>query len=159
MRRTPLLVRYQGRLYPSLALSLYLDLRGVRRIAVTRAGRLELDDVSIPLDPDGRYLINWYGPEQTFPSLTIHQTIRMALADHELRCPPSTCPDPLYWNDLGFSREISREEIDAHAELFRGKIVLVGANASILGDLWSDPFSEAFPGVEVHATVLRNLLD
>ena len=159
MRGTPLLVRYRGRLYPSLALSLFLDLRAVKKIAVSGAGLLELDDVSVPLDSDGRYLINWYGPEQAFPSLTIHQTIRMALADHELRCPPATCPDPLYWNDLGFSREISREEIDAHAALFRGKIVLVGANASDLSDVWSNPFSEAFPGVEVHATVLRNLLD
>jgi adenylate cyclase len=159
LRRTPLLVRYQGRLHPSLALSVFLDLREVKRIGVTREGRLELDDLSVPLDPDGRYLINWYGPEQTFPSLTIHQTIRMALADHELRCPPETCADPLYWNNLGFSREIRRDEIDAHADLFRGKIVLVGANVSILGDLWSNPFSEALPGVEVHATVLKNLLD
>jgi adenylate cyclase len=159
LHEAPLLLRHEGKLYPSLSLATFLDLRGVKRIAVAEDGRLELDGLRVPLGPEGRYLINWYGPERTFPSFTIHQTIRIALADYERRCPPGESTAPLYWNDREFSLQYTAEEVEAHAALFRGKTVFVGANASELGDVWSNPFSSAFPGVEIHATVLSNLLE
>jgi adenylate cyclase len=40
----------------------------------------------------------------------------------------------------------------------RGKLVLVGATAIGLGDLFATPFSRVFPGVEVFATAMDNLL-
>lgn len=43
-------------------------------------------------------------------------------------------------------------------EKFRDKIVLVGATAAALYDLKATPFSSSFPGVEVHATVMSNIL-
>jgi adenylate cyclase len=166
LRRVPLLVRHQGKLFPSLALAVYLDLLGIEKVAVTEEGRLALDGLSVPLDAAGSYLVNWYGPEQTFPSFSIYQTIRIALADYERRCPeepPEACPEPLYWNWCGFAKDYSTAEIEAHRRLFRDKVVFVGANASELGgqgrDVWNNPFSSAFPGVEVHATVLANLLE
>jgi adenylate cyclase len=41
---------------------------------------------------------------------------------------------------------------------FKDKIVLVGATAMGTHDLWSTPFSPLYPGVEVHATVIDNIL-
>ncbi|MEE8557953.1 MAG: adenylate/guanylate cyclase domain-containing protein [Myxococcota bacterium] len=41
----------------------------------------------------------------------------------------------------------------------RGRIVLIGATEVAIGDVQSTPFGRAFPGIEVHATVLDNLLD
>jgi adenylate cyclase len=41
---------------------------------------------------------------------------------------------------------------------FRDKMVLVGAAATGLGDVWSTPFSRAMPGVEKHATVISNIM-
>ncbi len=41
---------------------------------------------------------------------------------------------------------------------FKGKIVLVGATATGIYDLRSTPFSPAYPGVEVHANVIDNIL-
>jgi adenylate cyclase len=41
---------------------------------------------------------------------------------------------------------------------FAGKIVLVGATAMGTHDLRSTPFSPLFPGVEIHATVIDNIL-
>jgi adenylate cyclase len=41
---------------------------------------------------------------------------------------------------------------------FEGKLVLIGAAASGLGDVWITPFDQALPGVEKHATVLSNIL-
>ena len=44
------------------------------------------------------------------------------------------------------------------AEVFKGKIVLIGATASGLLDIKESPVSSLFPGVEVHATAIDNLL-
>ena len=43
-------------------------------------------------------------------------------------------------------------------ETFRDKIVLVGATAVGIYDLRVTPFSSTFPGVEIHATVIDNIL-
>src|SRR2546429_6833760 len=43
---------------------------------------------------------------------------------------------------------------------FRGKLVLVGATATGIGDLRATPFGGAnFPGVEIHANVVDNILN
>ncbi|MDA8165085.1 MAG: adenylate/guanylate cyclase domain-containing protein, partial [Desulfobacteraceae bacterium] len=44
------------------------------------------------------------------------------------------------------------------AEALRGKIVLIGPTAPALEDLRITPFDTVFPGVEVHATVIDNIL-
>lgn len=43
-------------------------------------------------------------------------------------------------------------------ELFKDKIVLVGATATGIYDLRVTPFSAVFPGIEIHATVVDNIL-
>lgn len=43
-------------------------------------------------------------------------------------------------------------------DLFRGKIVLIGATATGIYDLRVTPFSTVYPGVEIHATVIDNIL-
>ena len=44
------------------------------------------------------------------------------------------------------------------AEIFRNKIVLVGATAIGIYDLRVTPFGATYPGVEIHATVIDNIL-
>jgi adenylate cyclase len=44
------------------------------------------------------------------------------------------------------------------AGIFKGRIVLVGASAVGTHDLRSTPFSPLYPGVEIHATVIDNIL-
>jgi len=44
-------------------------------------------------------------------------------------------------------------------EFFRGKIVLIGATATGIGDIKSTPYSGTdYPGIEIHANVIDNLL-
>jgi len=43
-------------------------------------------------------------------------------------------------------------------DLFKGKIVVVGATATGIYDLRVTPFSPVYPGVELHATVVDNIL-
>jgi adenylate cyclase len=44
------------------------------------------------------------------------------------------------------------------AEKFKGKIVLVGATATGIYDMRVTPFSAVYPGVEIHANVIDNIL-
>jgi len=44
------------------------------------------------------------------------------------------------------------------ADHFQGKIVLVGATATGIYDMRVTPFSSVYPGVEIHATVIDNIL-
>ncbi len=43
-------------------------------------------------------------------------------------------------------------------EVFRGKIILVGVTATALADVRVTPFDGTFPGVEIHANVLDNIV-
>ena len=43
-------------------------------------------------------------------------------------------------------------------ETFRNKLVLLGVTAVAVGDVVASPFSPVLPGVEIHATVLDNIL-
>jgi adenylate cyclase len=43
-------------------------------------------------------------------------------------------------------------------ETFRGKLVLVGVTAAALADVRVTPFDGIFPGVEIHASVIDNIL-
>ncbi|MFH1449726.1 MAG: adenylate/guanylate cyclase domain-containing protein [bacterium] len=44
-------------------------------------------------------------------------------------------------------------------EVFKDKIVLFGTSAPGLMDLRSSPFSPAYPGVEIHANIIKNIKD
>jgi len=43
-------------------------------------------------------------------------------------------------------------------KLLRDKIILIGATATALGDLKTTPFDPVHPGVELHATIIDNIL-
>ncbi|MHB8734513.1 MAG: CHASE2 domain-containing protein [Terriglobales bacterium] len=97
---------------------LYINPVGVQSI------RFRNDEITP--DPDGTLLINYPGPKQTYP----HLSLAAVEAGH---FPP---------------------------HVFENKIVLIGATALGIGDLRTTPVSTAadFPGVEIHAAVLGNLL-
>jgi adenylate cyclase len=44
------------------------------------------------------------------------------------------------------------------ADALRGRIVLVGATAAGIGDIWATPFDPLLPGVEIHANAIEDIL-
>jgi adenylate cyclase len=95
-------------------------------------GRLPLDQ--IPLDRSGSMIIHYHGPSATYESYSIASIIN-SFAKLE----------------SGLTPQISPEE-------FKDKIVLVGSSAPGLLDLRPTPLSAVYPGVEIQATVIDNLL-
>ena len=88
-------------------------------VASVRIGPLDL-----PVDEQGRMLVNFRGPAHTFPYFSVSDVIAHRIP----------------------------------AQALAGKIVLVGASALGVGDRWSTPMGADFPGVEIHANAIDNIL-
>lgn len=159
-RRVPLLAGFDGRLLPVLGLAPYLAARpqevsgrGVPQVAEPRdrlpqagpgdrllrwrAGHLLVggDELpAIPVDDEGRALLRYRGPAGTFPAYSAAAVLQ---GEIHLRHGESSPLDP---------------------ELFRDKYVFLGFSAPGLYDLRPTPMGGLYPGVEIHATILDNLL-
>ncbi len=110
-RQYPLAVEKDGWLLPSLP----------ARVA-------EALGQPVPRQPG--ILLNWRGPEFTYPHVSFASVYQDSLREHPER---------------------PQDE-------FAGKIVLIGATAASLFDIKATPVSQQHPGVEVLATALDNLL-
>ena len=88
----------------------------------------------IPLDQSGQMIIRYYGRAGTYKTYPIAAVINSWAQVEE-----------------GKEPQIPPQE-------FAGKIVLIGASAPGLLDLRPTPLSAVYPGVEIQATVLDNLL-
>jgi adenylate cyclase len=128
LRRAPLLMTFQGKLYPSLSLATFMQASGTRQaiLTVTAGGveSLHLDRIGIPLDARGNLRIRYRGPGRTIPHISAGDVL---------------------------SGRIPKE-------LLRGKIIFLGSSAVGLGDVHPTPLDTVFPGAEVHATIVDNIL-
>jgi adenylate cyclase len=86
---------------------------------------IRMGNLVIPTDENGHMLINYLGPEKTFPDYSITDILHG-------KVPKGT---------------------------FKDKIVLVGATAIGLYDMRNTPFAAVYPGLEIHATVIDNILE
>jgi len=131
VRREPVLMGYQGSLYPSLdiAASLaYTNLSLDKVNVVFNSNGLERIDfgtVAIPTDPGGFVMIDFMGPVRSFPTYSLSDVVLR-------KVPPKDLKD---------------------------KLVLIGPTAIGIGDMAVMPFQQmAYPGVEIHANFIDNIL-
>ena len=140
VRRLPLLVRHEGRLYPCLALSVYGLATGggpLPRLASSgRTLRLEWPGhgaLEAPLDAEGCTSVDFAGDRDAFPHAY-------------------SMVDVLRWYAAGDSMRLRRT--------FENRVVLVGATAvaQVATDVSSTPFSTNTPLLFVHANALDSFL-
>lgn len=139
LRKIPPFMIYKKdkRFYPYLSLltSLkYLEKNEklvVKDFYIDRHADLKLGKRSIPIDKDGGIILNWYGPAQTFEHIPLYKVIKAAEGENT--------------GDTKFN--------------FNNKIVYIGTTAVSLYDTKSVPVDRLYPGVEVHATFINNLID
>lgn len=134
IRVYPLFTRTPRGYLPSLAMAGVLSVGGAGDVRWTSDGSLVAGSRKIECDRDGNLRLRYYGRQRTFRYLPADHAVA---AGHEIsrgRAPPI---------DLS---------------IFRNRIVLVGATAPGLFDFVSVPTARTFPGVEVHATALANML-
>jgi len=128
LRRVPVLMEVDGRIYPSLALATvatvaHID-HAVLSVADANASTLRLGDRDIPLDGRGNLLVRYRGEKQTFPYVSAADVMQ---------------------------ERVARETID-------GKLVFLGTTALGTREVVATPLDTLFAGVEVQATVADNLL-
>jgi len=134
-RRVPVLQRFQGEYFPSLALSMMLALFGeeqVQPIVESDATgerkalvAVEVAGMRIPVDQHGAVLVPYRGPQGSFPYISATEVIQGT----------------------------------ADPAALDGAIVMVGTSAAGLLDLRVTPMSNRYSGVEVHANILSGMLD
>lgn len=140
VRRVSPLLAVNGEFYPSLAFEMAMLARGERvRVALDGRGAIasihwEKTGRRIPTARLGHWDINFLGPERHFPYVSAR----------ELFVDPQSAD----------GRQIAQ---DTKAVL-DGAWVFLGVSALAVGDLVATPFEPVHPGVEVHATVMENLL-
>ncbi len=139
IRRVPLLMNWNGKVFPNLCLrALLLACQGRAQVltlspAGTESLLIVIKDpetgekrkIEIPLDQRGQMFVNYRGPSRTFPYVS---------AGSVLDGDPET---------------LAR---------LKGTIALIGTSASGLKDLRVTPFDQYYPGVETHATLIDNIL-
>ena len=128
VRSVPLVMKYQGVVYPSLALEMLrigLDSPAIKiRSSETGVDSIQLANVHIPTDRYGGLFVNYRGPGHSFPYIS--------------------------------AVDILNGNFDP--ERIKQKWVLIGTSATGLLDLRAIPFDNVYPGVEVHANVIDNIL-
>ena len=127
-------VQFDSNLLPSLGLGVYLSAHPDAEISIQN-GSVEINGMPIPLDKEGKAILNYRGPSGTFTSLSAASIIR-----NECQL---------------INGEISTDTIQ---DDFAGKYVLFGFTAPGLFDLRPSPTDGVFSGVEINATLLDNFL-
>ena len=128
VRRVPLVVRYGGRYFPSFDVQAARAFLGTDDLAVGVAD-YGIDSVSI----GGRQV-----PLDEQGRLLVRYRGREGSFD------TVSIADIL--------------EASADPALLRGRVVLIGNTAQGIGDMRVTPYGKLFPGVEVHANIIENLL-
>ena len=128
LRRVPLLMTFEGRVVPSLALAAVASTlethEAVLRLANVNASTLQFNDRNVPVDGKSNLLIHFRGPRHTVQYVSAADVLSG----------------------------------DATAESFADKVVFVGTTAVGARDVVTTPVDTLFTGVEVQATVADELL-
>jgi adenylate cyclase len=128
LRRVPLLVELDGRVYPALALEAVEAVTGKRDLALQisniNASSLMIGDRVVPVDGKSNLLLRYRGKKRTFPYLSAADVLSGDAPDGALR----------------------------------DKVVFVGTTALGTREVVATPLDTLFAGVEVQATIADNLL-
>jgi len=128
LRRAPLLVEFDGRVFPALSLAAVSRAVGARnmvlRIANVNAASLVVDRRVVPLDGKSNLLLRYRGKKRTFPYVSAADVLSGQLP----------------------------------ADTLRDKVVFVGTTALGTREVVATPLDTLFAGVEVQATAADNLL-
>lgn len=129
LRRIPLLIRYHGHIYPSLALASVLKHENVNNISLKIENgvlqSINYTGTTIPVDSQGNLMIRFHDPEMSYDYFSASDILDGAVTLDKLE----------------------------------GRIAFVGASAYGLESFQTTPLGLVYTGVEVHATVADNLIN
>lgn len=125
---------YKDKFYKHLDLLVAADILKLnsKNLKIDKKRNLILSDKNIiPLLPDGRSYLNWYGGAKTFDYVYLWQ----------------------------IDKAIKNNDFNYLSSVFKDKIILIGVTTTSLNDIKSTPTARVYPGVETHATFINNIFD
>ena len=134
IRTAPSFAMYKNEYYPYLSLIVGNNIKNdeyIKNYTIDKKSKLISNKLNIPLINTGECVLNWYGPaQQTYKNIPFYKIVKLTKG----------------------------ENISDNYN-FRNKIVFVGTTAQSLFDTKSVPIDKIYPGVEIHATYLNNIID
>ena len=134
IRTAPSFAKYKNEYYPYLSLMVgsdYVNRETYNNYVIDDKSNLISGKLKIPVIDSGECVLNWYGPAQrTYKNIPFYKLI-----------------------------ELTKGNKISENYNFKDKIVFVGSTASSLFDTKSVPIDRIYPGVEIHATYLNNIID
>jgi len=128
VRYVPLVIKYNGMVYPALSFEMFRIATGIRKVFINYSDAgvdsIQLGKLKIPTDRFGRIFVNYRGDKKSFPYISASD---------------------IYYGTFD-------------KNLVKGKFILIGTSAAGLFDLRVTPYNNVYPGVEVHANIIDNLL-
>lgn len=129
IRSVPMMIRYDGMLYPSLAFEMVRLAMGTKKVKLSYA-QTGVEDVFVkPLhiktDRNARLHLNFKGPARSYRYIS--------------------------------AVDIYNDDFDKKS--LEGKFILIGTSAYGLMDLRSTPMDSVIAGVEIHANMIDNLIN
>lgn len=136
VRSNPLIMAFGDRIYPSLALEAVIQHTGRSNCQVKYADQgieeIQVKDIKIPTDRSGRLVVNYR---------KVRESTRGGFYSSFPSYPAA---------------DVLKGIVGRNA--FEGKIVFIGTSAIGLKDMKATPLCPDFSGVEVHATMVDNIL-
>jgi len=164
IRSKALIMRTGNTYFPSIALKAFLvahNLNAMPKLWFNRATNLkeiqalELTNnetgeavLNLPVDGQGRLLLNYAGPEQMYPYLSFAD-----LASDS----PDVLVEQRVWDASKRIWEKTSRKVKK-AEFIKDRIFVVGATATGIYDLRVTPFQENYPGAETHLNAIDNMM-
>ena len=129
IRSVPLVMKYDGVVYPSLSMEMVRIMSEANKVYVnyeedTGVTSIQTGALEIPTDSFGRLMVNYRGPQHAYQYISAVDI---------------------------YSGNFNPDDV-------AGKFVLIGTSAAGLLDLRAMPYDNVFPGVEIHANVIDNII-
>ena len=129
IRSVPLVMRYNGIIYPSLSMEMVRIMTEASKVYLNYEENIGVQSINsgvleIPTDSFGRMLVNYRGPAFTFPYISAVDI---------------------------YNGDFNPQDVE-------GKFILIGTSAAGLLDLRAIPYDNVYPGVEIHANVIDNII-
>ena len=133
IRNVAPILEYRGKYYPYLTFLAGGNIVSKvpqNSFVIDKNSILRGNNINIPLTREGDAILNWYGQSGTHTNYPMYKVVN------------------------------SMEGISPASFSFKDKIIIIGTTAMSLHDTKSVPVQEGvYPGVEVHATFLNNIID
>ncbi|MDH4127982.1 MAG: CHASE2 domain-containing protein [Spirochaetota bacterium] len=184
-RRTPLLIEYNGKYYPSLSFSAYLayiNFNTKNEKVILKGNHFIVRNKKIPLDSKGNLLIKYYGTNDIYNDfydidiLTLSDKAKLLYETYKKHIKNPDFPIKTLFQDYHKYQELlnalrtklgtdkikqfilnSTERKLINANL-KGKIVFYGSIATSLIDLRPTPLNSREIGTHIHASALDNMI-